>query len=50
MYNPLRFEELLLILEAEIIINGDLLPDQISTVVGSDLMSDILSHSKQHYP
>jgi len=44
--NSLRFEKLLLILEAEVIINGDLLPDQICTVFGSDLMSDILSHSK----
>ena len=40
------FEKLISIIEAEIIVNGELLPDRISTVFGSDLMSDILSHSK----
>ena len=44
--NSLRFEELCRLLEAKIIVNGELLPERISMVFGSDLMSDILSHSK----
>jgi len=44
--NSLQFEDLLRILEAEVISGDGWLPDRISTVYGSDLMSDILSHSK----
>jgi predicted transcriptional regulator len=42
----MEFKDLLPILEAEIILNDGWLDGDVSTVYGSDLMSDILSFSK----
>ena len=46
MGTSLPVDEVLKILEAEIILDKSWLREEISTVYGSDLMSDILSYSK----
>lgn len=46
MGTSLPVKEVLQILDAEIILDRDWLRSEISTVYGSDLMSDILSYSK----